>query len=778
MGRYAAFRYGTGTLYGFQGRPESGTFLLAQAVDYGRVRLTAYSEANIGSGYVLIRSNSGPAEYPSDGVVISSGVLSTSQLVVTDGLENYLDGTTSNDIDVPSGQVFYTFFVFSLSGFWRKDAATSVIVPRNRRSLETMINGLPGVLANSTGNPLDSRELNSDLARFLGGFAVTYDELLTWLDILLPSNARSDGVVRGLHESLARSVGMPVEYTVGIAATSRLFRNSGDIYRSKGTVYGVQAYTEALTGWSARVSNATNLIKSLDDASFEASTGSWTATGGTLVQEQVDDVNFVAPVLAHDYFLWPFSKDGIGVATIGSGGSLLLELPELVGHGTPTGSSTGRSLTDRMSCIPVVPNFDYEFSGYFLSPDSGVAMTLGVEWLNSSGEPIQVDEATDEPLTTEWARVQRYISSPSTAAFAKLQIRLEGTQGKTIHLDQLQFAFGDSVYHEPKTVNIALDPKRINLLSDPTFNAEVFWTATSGSIARTTAESALGDSAAVMTGTPFEVVSEAVPARSGYVMDFSAYLLGDPVTINVEFLDGRGNALDTSTPNTQATSLYSYELTTESYDEWTRVSVTSLTPIRDPRQAELSGAYDIVERFLILEEAADWEFLEPSEKPSTIEAILEYLESKLVALQEAADWGYESVEDPTSTIPERIEALNLAIDALEEVADWGQGPPPADSMRIRITGSGTTYIDAVLLEKSDAAQVFFDSITADQEGEDAKLVTHDGHQYSVLYPGWLTKLSRLKTTLPYYLPPTVNSRVILWDADDPEITDYLPYGPE
>ena len=51
------------------------------------------------------------------------------------------------------------------------------------------------------------------------------------------------------------------------------------------------------------------------------------------------------------------------------------------------------------------------------------------------------------------------------------------------------------------------------------------------------------------------------------------------------------------------------------------------------------------------------------------------------------------------------------------------------------------------------------------------------HTYSLLYPQRLSKLSRLRSTLGFYLPLGVSSRVLLWSDSDPYARSFVPYQP-
>ena len=568
------------------------------------------------------------------------------------------------------------------SGSWIKDAATSLFSPQDKQTLTEFLKILPRVLTTSTGNPLDVPEVNTDLAKFLGGIAVTYDEFQTEIDAVLPSASRRSTVLRGLHESLARSVGMPVEFTIGVGASARLFREAGFIYRKKGTIPGVVSFTEALTGWPTIAYDSPNMVRYLDDASFETGIGRWSPSGATLISQLVGG-EYLAPELPYDYFLSPFASDAVGLVTL-TDTTATLELPELAAFDVATDFSTGRNMAARTSCIPVISGDTYYLSAWVnpYSLSGAATLTFAVEWIDQQGEILSTStgDAQDLAALTGWERLIESFTAPSGASFAKLQIQITGSVDDEIGIDSVQFALTDIHYHDPRTVTVVCAPNRVNLLTDGNFTSGSEWTAETGTATRDTGGLFGTHCLSISGSTEFDVVSETIPSREGLLLNFSAYLQGDEATIKVEYLDSEGDVIDVTDPEAQVPNQYEGLLNTSATTEWQRFETTALAP---------------------------------------------------------------------------------------------EG---AQSVRVRITGEGSLLLDAALLERSERAKIYFDADTADEAGEDAVVANFDGHVYPLLYPGRLARLSRLKTTLPFYLPMGVSARILLWDSDDPVITDELPYG--
>lgn len=550
MARYADFKYGS-RLYGNVPKAVSRSFILAQAIDYGAVLLTLDVEDRVGSGFVITRTRSGAAEDPSNGIIIASGVFASPSYTITDGVDNYEDDSAINDVEVPSGVVYYTLFIFDTSGSWFRDAATSLVVPQDRRTWFRMANNLPRAFSSTDGNPISPTDMTTTLMRFLGGFAVTYDEWATALDLVVPGDSRARGVIRRLHEAYASSVGMPVETTIGVAASSRLFRDSGLIYREKGTLSGIQKYVEALTNWDTTIIESPNKFLSVDDASFETSIGNWGATGGTVTRQAVNGGTVTAPDQQYEDPLAAFGKIAVGRVTLTS--------TEAVAT-LPSSGARGQ-------CIPVSEGTTY----YWKIPVRGTSGTPtvapGIVWLDQSGTEVSTSTFTAEATTSDWSTVAVSDDAPTDAVFAQLTLTVSGSSGDQVDTDMMSFCDTDTHYREPRSVDVICGPSRINLLSDPSFEGSSYWTADSGTFTRDTTDVFLGSKSGLCEGTEFRVVSEDIPALPLYAITLGGYSKGSGTAeFQIEFVDSAGDVISAEV------------ITASTGDEWGRSDATVLTP--------------------------------------------------------------------------------------------------------------------------------------------------------------------------------------------------------
>lgn len=656
--------------------------MLAQALDYGLVKLTIYARTQIGMRYALVRTKNGAAEEPSSGVTVESGVVSSPEFEVLDGRDNLSDAELINNVAVPVGPVYYTFFVFDASGNWSKDAATYTVAPRDRGSARMMLGMLPRVFTTKGQSPSDYPDETGDLFRFLRGFAVTLDEVQTYIDRVLPAAARSRATIAGLHDAHCRSVGMPVEYILGLGSTARLFRDAGLIYQNKGTESGVRYFAEALTGWSVEVRESPNRMLSLDDSSFETGVGSWLCTGGDLLRVPTG-AGVDAPESVHDVLLDPFAAEGLGRIVLTSTTARLdVDSSPPDGVEEPT---SGRATHRRLRGIPVTAGQTLYVSAYVRS-GATISFTPVVTWMDEQGVNVGAEvRGTSETVVNAWERVNRSFVAPATARFVLLAFELSGAAGTTAYLDRIQVADTDTHFQDAQSVDVLCHPARVNLLTRPAFGGAELWDAATGSIVLDNADAYVGTYSLLATASgAFDVRSELVPAIAGSILSASAYVKSaQDTTLDIVFFTSSG--------------------------------------------AEVAG-------------------------PALGEDSAEILDVGLPAtIDGTSDWG-------------RAQVRYLV-------------PDGAQQARIRLVGTTRAAIDAVILERTDRQQFYFDALIADSGGEDAMAVIDGEHAYSVLYSSRLSKLSRLRATLTHYLPLGVSSRVLMWSDSDPFARSFIPYQP-
>lgn len=554
MPRYADFRYGAGEFYGPEVRVPRASYLDAVVLDYDQVQITVDATLRTGQGYVLVRSRAGSAEDPSGGVIVASGNVPAAAFTVVDGVANFADAGTDNDVGVPPGLVYYTLFVFAATGRWLKDAATSVLVAEDKGTWERLMYWLPSVFTAADQNPLSDPDFDGDLAQFLYPFAFTYDEMATYLGLVLPERLRRASI-RRMHDAMAEGVGMPSEYTIGVRATSRLHRDAGYLFGKKGTLAGVSAYVEALTGWDAKAFDSPNRLLSLDDASFETSVGGWTASGGTITRQSINGSTITGPVADYDDPVQPYGKTGVARIALTSA----------------TATATLPGSLSREASIPVAAGTAYTYTAYARATSGTPSLALGIAWLDNNGTVLSSSTQSATASTASWVRRSLAATAPAGAQFARLTITATGSSGNSVDVDMVQLSSSDVAYQDPRLVTVVCAPTRVNLLSDPGFDLTTAWAATTGTFARTTEKVHLGTYAGKAVGsTNYLATSESITVRAGYSYSLAGYAArgtSGTASARIDWYGSGGTLISSSTASFGT-------LTTS----WSRADLTATAP--------------------------------------------------------------------------------------------------------------------------------------------------------------------------------------------------------
>lgn len=427
MATYSTFKYFK-KLYGDFAPFRSSSLLFAQVIDYNLVRLSVEAPERVGTNYVIVRTNNGAAQDPSNGKTVASGTFVARLVEIEDSLDAFVPGVDFLEARPIGGTAYYTLFIINEDLSWTKDAATSVIVPIDRDSARIMSEMFPTVLVSTDSDILFPPDLSqSDLYKFLYGLGLTYDELSTMIDLILPEN-RDLQVTRRLHEMLANGVGMPSEYTIGVAASARLKRNSGYIYRNKGTLLGVSAFAESLTGWNTIAIESQNKFLSLDDGSFEYSIGNWSfdASDMTLERVDIDPLVEAGPTMPFESEAYPFSKVGMGKATLVATNARM-SLP---------------ATRNRELCIPVTGGAAHYLSVPVKASVGSPMIVPSVDWLDQTGTYLSSSFVGNVESSDEWQFSEGTIVAPQGARFAQVHIDISGQEGDELLLDCMSITEG------------------------------------------------------------------------------------------------------------------------------------------------------------------------------------------------------------------------------------------------------------------------------------------------------------------------------------------------
>jgi hypothetical protein len=425
---YSTFKYFQ-KLYGDFAPSRTSSTLFARVLDYARVSLRADVPERVGSRYVLVRTNNGAAQDPSNGRIISTGVFSSRIAEFEDSLDTFTTGVSFIDGSPAGTSAYYTLFLITDDQTWIKDAATSVVIPRNNQSAQLLAELFPTVLLSNDSDVLYPPDvLDSDLYKFLYGLGLTYDELSTMIDFILPEN-RDLQVTRRLHPLLSTGIGMPDEYTLGVATNARLHKNAGYIFQNKGKLQSIAAYAESLTGWNSVAIESKNKFLTLDDASFEESLGNWAFDEAEMSLERVEisETSVLGPTMPYESEAYPFSKKAVGKVTLLATGSTRISLPGPL---------------DRLLCIPIKGG-EAHFLSVPVKAETGSALvTPSVEWLSQTGESLGPASIGNVEAGEEWGFAEGTLLAPQDAYFAVVHLDIQGESGDAVYLDCLSFTEG------------------------------------------------------------------------------------------------------------------------------------------------------------------------------------------------------------------------------------------------------------------------------------------------------------------------------------------------
>lgn len=304
---------------------------------------------------------------------------------------------------------------------------------------------------------------NSLLNTFLAGFSLTMDEMLDFAEAISPelSGKNTSPEILSLQ---SQQLGLAFD-TAGMSKSQkRLVREALYIYRRKGTLAGLQALVEAITGYDAAISVSRNIMLSPQDSTFFEGTGFWT-TSSTCTLEALG-YTITSPTSEDEPQAIEF--DWVGKVT-----------PE----DTDAYISLGTSAPITRG-IPVTPGVSYNISTYvYSSASSGAGIVPTVYWYDIKGKLLSTNANGSGPLapygtpltvTGDWSRVFFMDQlAPVNAAYMGLSWRF--TTADVYYLDMMQVAeivpgvmYED--YQEARGVEVFLNAPKTNLILDPSFS--------------------------------------------------------------------------------------------------------------------------------------------------------------------------------------------------------------------------------------------------------------------------------------------------------------------
>jgi phage tail-like protein len=441
---YGASKYGAFAKLAFSVDPMSAVVLT-----FTKVKVSWQPPRGEFSRVRLVRNQAGYPETAEDGVIIfdeyaTEGNVSRSYFI--DGEDN------PNDVPFVTGrQTYYRFFLFTDQNVWRVAGVINVTIPSDHNAQTKFMNTLPRVFTSAEQSPLGAVNTNSDLYNFIDGLMFTFEESLTFLDLLRPRHTGLETPLQLLPIE-ASNFGLIQEPSLPTKNRKRLIREALYMYSRKGTKLGIETYVESLTGFGPTITVSDNLLLSVQDSTFYGGIGNWVATSGVLTSstEQVPDsaTNQIDTV-----------RTGKVVAS--GSGSMTLGLDNPITKG-----------------VPVTPDTEYIVSCKLKSPASAGNITLSVRFYDKDGAATSTaTSATAVAANNTWKSSSVTATSDEDSSYAVITVAYSAAG--TYYIDQVCMQEGDTVaYDEARSVDIFLNPPKTNLIKNPSFevNATDNWT--------------------------------------------------------------------------------------------------------------------------------------------------------------------------------------------------------------------------------------------------------------------------------------------------------------
>jgi phage tail-like protein len=441
---YGASKYGAFAKLAYSVEPMS-----ALVLTFTKVEVSWQTPRGTFSRVRLVRNQAGYPETAEDGVIIfdeyaTEGTVSRSYFI--DGEDNPTDTPF-----VSGRQTYYRFFLFTDQNVWRVAGSINVTIPSDHNAQGKFINTLPRVFTSAEQTPLGAVDTSSDLYKFIDGLLFTFEESLTFLDLLRPRHTGLETPLQLLPVE-ASNVGLTQEPSLPTKNRKRLIREAFYMYTRKGTKLGLETYVESLTGFSPTITVSENLLLSVEDSTFYGGTGNWVATNATLSSstEQVPDsvTNQIDT-----------TKTGKVIAA--NSGSMTLGLDNPITKG-----------------VPVEPETEYIVSCKLKSPASAGNITLSVRFYDKDGAATSTaTSATAVSANNTWKSSSVTATSDADSSYAVITIAYSAAG--TYYIDQVCMQTGDTVaYDEARAVDVFLNPIKTNLITNPSFevNTTDGWT--------------------------------------------------------------------------------------------------------------------------------------------------------------------------------------------------------------------------------------------------------------------------------------------------------------
>lgn len=456
MAVYGVDTYGIGVY----GKTVASTFVVprfeAVPLSLGRNFVSWEVPGGSWTKFRLLRNFYGFAEGPNDGVILGEWTPSNLVLRLTDyGQPNATVDPTA--FHLPHERfVYYSVMLDTGTDSWVFAGGAIALSIGDYNSSGTLYNLLPQywreqdaitVTKFVDGLPDPSGRFNAPLQRFLNLVGNELDLIRTEYTSLrwLHDVDRVSGNLLPLLVSDLGGVGLDL----GITQNRRLARNLTYLHKVKGTRPGVEGVIFALTGWGASAVIGKNLLL---DNMFQT----WSGTNTAREEVAGETTGTFTP--------------GYRLSTAATATTRAYSVNDITG---------GETILKEGLKVTGSTWYAWAMQTYRESGDGVVAMSI--RWYDAAGTFIQETAATSTTETTAtWMSRGISVSSPATAAYAVLVAAVVAPTTTTAHLLRYALFADDTVqvdyttnffatYESAREVILGLDPTRVNLIPNPSF---------------------------------------------------------------------------------------------------------------------------------------------------------------------------------------------------------------------------------------------------------------------------------------------------------------------
>lgn len=493
MAKYGVNYYGSSKYGALAKLAYSVDPMSALALDFSRILISWQIPRGTFTQVRLVRNQAGYPETSEDGVIVfeeqaTEGNVSRAEFV--DGEDN------PNDIPLVTGrQTYYRFFIFTSEKVWRIAGSISTVLPKNHDAQKTFMNMLPRVYTSVEQSPFGAINTSSVLYNFIDGMLFTQEEFLTKLDLLKPKHTGLETPIEIIPLETA-NYGLTYEPTLPTKNQKRLVREALYMYYRKGTKLALETYCESLIGFAPTIVVSKNLLLSVQDSTFYKGIGNWVASNATLTSstEQTPDSNINQIDTVYT-----------GKIVASNSGSAVLGASDIITKG-----------------IPVTPSTQYIVSCKLKCPASSGNITLSVRYYDKYGVATSsANTATTVAANNTWKSSNVTSTSDATSVYAIVTIAYSAAG--TYYIDQVCMQTGASVvYDEARSIDIFLNPKKSNLIKNPSFEVNVTDNWTKSGLATVTQDNSVSDlaysgtkSAKIVATGAWTLTSNAMPITNG-----------------------------------------------------------------------------------------------------------------------------------------------------------------------------------------------------------------------------------------------------------------------